>query len=110
MQFKVTALDAPGTTESTLVSYTTPFGSTDPQTTIDSGPDDPTNSTGASFTFSSSEAGSTYQYQLDADAFASCTSPKSYTGLSAGSHTFEVKATDAAGNTDATPDSHTWTI
>ena len=36
--------------------------------------------------------------------------PKSYTSLTAGSHTFYVKATDSAGNTDLTPASYTWTI
>ena len=39
-----------------------------------------------------------------------CTSPKAYTGLSAATHTFEVRATDAAGNVDPTPASRTWTV
>src|SRR5207244_8711514 len=30
--------------------------------------------------------------------------------LSAGSHTFDVRATDQAGNTDGTPASYTWTV
>src|SRR5215207_1589668 len=56
------------------------------------------------------ETGSTFQCSLDGAAFASCASPKDYTGLSEGSHTFEVKATDAAGNTDTTPASRSWTF
>ncbi len=39
-----------------------------------------------------------------------CTSPKSYTGLSTGSHTFEVWAIDNAGNADPTPASYTWMV
>ena len=36
--------------------------------------------------------------KLDAAAFVSCTSPTSYPGTSSATHTFTVKATDAAGN------------
>ena len=38
-----------------------------------------------------------------------CTSPKSYT-LAAGSHTFQVRAIDPAGNVDITPATYTWDI
>jgi hypothetical protein len=41
---------------------------------------------------------------------SSCSSPKAYSGLATGSHTYKVAATDAAGNTDATPATATWTI
>ena len=83
---------------------------TPPDTTIASGPSASTTSTSASFTFGSSESGSTFECKVDADAYGSCTSPKSYSGLSTGQHTFSVRATDAAGNTDASPATQTWTI
>src|SRR2546426_1067645 len=63
----------------------------------------------SSLSFSSSKAGSTFSGQLDSGAAAACTSPQSYSGLAAGSHTFTVTATDPAGNVSA-PASYTWTI
>jgi hypothetical protein len=81
-----------------------------PETTVDSGPSGTVNDTSASFAFSSTEPDSTFECRIDAGAFQGCTSPKSYSNLSNGSHTFEVRATDRAGNTDATPASRTWTV
>jgi peptidoglycan/xylan/chitin deacetylase (PgdA/CDA1 family) len=87
-----------------------PPDTTPPDTTIGSGPSGTVSSTSASFTFSSSESNSTFGCALDGGAFTSCTSPQAYTGLANGSHTFSVRATDAAGNVDATPATRTWTI
>lgn len=83
---------------------------TAPNTTIASGPSGTLKSTSASFGFSSSEAGSKFQCSLDGAAFTSCASPKSYTNLKNGSHTFKVRAIDQAGNTDATPAVRTWKV
>jgi acid phosphatase type 7 len=85
---------------------------TPPETTITAGPSEGSTTTqaDASFSFSSSEAKSTFSCQLDGSGFSPCTSPKTYNGLSNASHTFEVKATDAARNTDATPARRTWTV
>ncbi len=81
-----------------------------PDTTINNQPVNPSNSSSASFSFSSTETNTTFACSLDSAAYSPCTSPVNYTGLAAGSHTFAVKATDAASNTDATPASYTWTV
>jgi hypothetical protein len=87
-----------------------PSDTTPPETKIDSGPAASTTSTSASFSFSSSESGSTFECRLDGGAWASCTSPKDYAGLAVGSHAFDVRATDAAGNVDSSPATWSWTI
>ncbi len=51
-----------------------------------------------------------FQCQIDGGAFIACTSPRTYTGLIDGSHTFVVRAVDNAGNADSTPASFTWLI
>ena len=81
-----------------------------PNTIIDSGPSGSTAQTTALFTFSSTEAGSTFECQLDGGGYSSCTSPANYPGLAVGSHTFDVRATDPSGNVDASPASRSWTI
>jgi Big-like domain-containing protein/parallel beta helix pectate lyase-like protein len=88
----------------------TPTDTTPPSTTISSGPSGSTTATSATFAFASSESGSTFECKLDAGAFAACTSPKGYTGLAVGAHTFSVRAKDAAGNVDASPATAAWTV
>jgi hypothetical protein len=70
-----------------------------------------TGSTSAKFFISSSEPGSTLECAIDEEEdWSSCTSPKSYAGLTLGSHQFWVRATNAAGNADPTPATWSWTI
>jgi hypothetical protein len=83
-----------------------------PETTITSGPSGSVSGTTATFEFTSSEPGSTFQCQLLPleSAPAGCTSPKSYSGLAVGTqYTFSVWATDASGNTDGSPATLTFT-
>jgi len=87
-----------------------PPDTTAPETSIDSGPSGTVKQDSATFSFSSSEANSTFECKLDSAGFSACSSPKNYTGLAKGSHTFKVRATDAAGNTDASPASRTWKV
>jgi hypothetical protein len=80
-----------------------------PDTTITGGASGPVASTSATFTFTGSSDVIGYTCTLDGVA-APCQSPKIYTSLSQGTHTFAVQARDDAGNTDATPDTRTWTV
>ena len=77
--------------------------------TITSGPAPVAGSTSASFAYSGPEANLRYSCSLDGAAFASCASPTSYVGLGQGSHTFAVRATDAAGNT-GDPTTSAWRV
>ncbi len=108
--FRVRATDAAGNTDTSPASYTWTIDTVAPDTNITDQPDDPSNSANASFGFSSTETGSTFECRLDGGTFSACTSPQTYAGLIDGSHTFEVQATGPAGNTDPTPASYTWTI
>jgi len=108
--FQVRAVDVYNDADPTPASFNWTIDTTAPDTVIDGGPANPTNSTSASFTFHATEAGSSFACQLDSGGFSACTSGQNYTGLAVGAHTFEVKATDGAGNTDPTPASFNWTI
>jgi hypothetical protein len=81
-----------------------------PDTVITSTPPALSSSASANFSFSSSEAGSTFACGLDAGGTTSCESPKTFAGLGDGTHTFRVEAVDAAGNVDTTPAAYSWQI
>jgi uncharacterized delta-60 repeat protein len=78
------------------VDYSPPYAA------ILSGPSGSTSSTTASFEFNSNEEG-TFECKLDGpgaatSAYASCSSPKTYSGLAPGAYTFSTYAIDLAGN------------
>jgi hypothetical protein len=87
-----------------------PPDTTPPNTTITSGPVASTTATTAIFSFSASEAGSSFECRLDSGSWAACTSPKLLSGLVIGSHAFSVRATDTAGNVDPTPAIRNWMV
>lgn len=59
--------------------------------------------------FTSTEAGSTFECALDAAAPTTCTSPL-VLQPGVGAHSISVRATDAAGNSDTTPALAGWTV
>ncbi len=81
---------------------------TPPDTVINSGPSGTVNSASATFTFSSNESGASFTCVLDGVDIDGCVSPQTFNDLFNGSHTFQVTATDVAGNIDPTPATRTW--
>ena len=114
--FSVRATDAAGNVDpspaaqSWIIDPSAPPDTTPPDTTIGSGPSGTTTSTSASFSFSSTEPGSSFECKLDSGSFAACSSPKAYSGLGEGAHTFSVRATDPSGNVDPSPAAQSWTV
>ena len=104
--FDVRSTDPAGNQDVESRSWT--VDTTVPTTTITSGPANNTTADTATFVFSSNEPAATFECRLDGSAWVACSSPANYTGIAKGNHTFEVRARDGAGNTDATPASHTW--
>jgi hypothetical protein len=80
-----------------------------PSVKIDSGPKAKTKFRSAKFTFSSDDADATFECRVDSASFASCTSPLALKKLKRTKHTFEVRATDANGNTSA-PETYKWKV
>jgi hypothetical protein len=84
-----------------------------PNTTITASPSDPavTNNASFSFTGTPGERGiGGYACQLDGGAFQVCASPQTYSTLSKGTHTFQVRAIDSQGYVDPSPASYSWNI
>ena len=63
----------------------------------------------ATFGFTTTQAGVTFECKLDGASFAPCISTKTYTDITVGSHVFQVRAVDASGIASA-PVSFSWTV
>jgi hypothetical protein len=108
-KIKVRAKDLSGNVDATPDSYTWVIDLTEPDTKIDRKPTDPSGPS-VTFTFTSTEDGSTFQCHLDAEDWKTCPASYPITDLTNGSHTIYVRAIDKAGNVDSTPDHYTWTV
>lgn len=105
--FHVTASNVVG--ESATDSRAFTLDTNAPDTMLLTTPPPGTNQQTASFSFDS-EPGVTFECSVDFDPFAPCSSPYTTGTLSEGSHTFKVRAVDAAGNADPTPAAFSWLI
>jgi uncharacterized repeat protein (TIGR01451 family) len=110
--FQVRAYDSAGYRDLTPATYTTTIAQ-EPDTRLLSQPPTVSQSSTSAFTFNGVDGGAGiagFECALDNGAFSSCASPKIYTNLVAGQHSFQVRAYDSVGMRDLTPATYPWTI
>jgi|GEM_PF-2210599 len=81
-----------------------------PQTTITKKPGKKVRTRKATYRFTSSESGSTFACKVDRKKYRNCKPPLQLKQLKSGKHTFRVRATDDASNTDPTPAKHSFKV
>jgi hypothetical protein len=114
--FSVEASDGAGNQQLTPTEFdwtvdNSLLDTTPPETTIGSRPPDPSESSSASFTYTSNEPGSSFECSLDGAPFSSCPPGGiSYGGLGNGPHSFQVRARDLSDNTDQTPAGYSFEV
>lgn len=107
--FLVRAIDGRGLPDLSPATYTWTVNAGQPDATITGKPVNPTTDRTATFTFSGDATATRFECALDGSAYASCTSPKVYTNLGNGAHTFQVRARNSA-NVAGAADRYVWTI
>jgi len=111
LTISVRAIDRAGRVSETTQVLTTELSAADaPDTTISSGPANPSNDNSATFAFVGSASAVAFDCQLDDGIYTPCASPTGYSDLSKGSHTFRVRAIDSRGLADLSAAEFTWTV
>ena len=109
--FRIKAIDTNGK-ESAVSSYDWNIAVPVPTVSISANPTAIAASASANFSFSGTAFdGATiasYQCSVDSTTLAACVSPKSFTGLADGNHTFRIKAIDSAGR-ESLVSTYSWT-
>jgi hypothetical protein len=107
----VSTVDVAGNTDDTPATHAWLVDTVAPQTALGNAPAKATASRSAAFTHSGDALGGSpvtgYECRLDGGDWGAC---HDYADLTDQEHTFEVRATDAAGNVDLTPAAYTWTV
>jgi hypothetical protein len=110
--YEIRATDVDGLTDKTPASRSFTVDTAAPQTTITAGPANgsSTNDPTPTFSFTSSEAGSTFECRADSGSWINCASPHTTGQFADGAHTYEIRATDQAGNADQSPAIRSFTV
>jgi hypothetical protein len=110
LAFRAVDADELGHADLTPATRTLTIDTKAPETSIGSHPKPKTKGRRGTFTFSSSEAGSSFACSYDGKPSAPCGSSFTTPKLKPGKHRFDVLATDSAGNRDQSPASFPWKV
>jgi 6-phosphogluconolactonase (cycloisomerase 2 family) len=109
-RLQVRAIDTAGNVDATPAESNFTVDTTAPATSINAGPPTTSADNTPTFTFSANDALAGFECRLDGDPFATCSSPFTSAALADGSHRFQVRATDAVGNLEASPAESSFTV
>jgi hypothetical protein len=108
--YEVRAKDAAGNADASPARAQWSVLAGPPDTSIDASPAAATNSSDATFSFSSNKPDSTFEVSVDGAAFTAGQSPLALGGLGTGAHSFTVRATDNDDQVDASPATFHWVV
>jgi hypothetical protein len=108
--FSVKAISAGGDADDSPAEHLWSIDTVAPETTLTEAPPDEDNSTMVRFSFMSNEMNTSFECRLDAGEFTTCRSGDEFGPIGDGAHSFAVRAKDRAGNVDASPAVHTWSV
>jgi hypothetical protein len=106
----VRAVDPAGNGDDSPAEHQWSIDRVAPETTLTERPPVTDNSVVVRFSFESDEDNVTFDCAIDGGGFAPCQSGGDVGPLGDGTHSFAVRAIDRAGNIDASPAIHAWTI
>ncbi|WP_147444562.1 MULTISPECIES: Ig-like domain-containing protein [Corallococcus] len=103
------AKDAAGNSSESSTATSLSVDTLVPDTTITAGPQDRVRTTSATFQFSSTEEGATFECSLNNVEFTPCDAQISFEVFE-GANSFQVRARDRAGNVDPSPETRAWRV
>ena len=107
--FLVRAIDGRGLPDLSPATFTWSINASQPDANITGKPANPTTDRTVTFTFTGDATATRIECSLDGGAYSACTSPKVYTNVGNGDHTFLVRARNSA-NVAGAADRYTWTV
>jgi hypothetical protein len=108
--FSVRAIDSAGNGDQTPAERLWSIDTVTPDTMLLGGPPAADNSVMAQFRFKSNEMNVAFECSLDNGGYLPCASNDSFGPVGDGAHSFAVRATDRAGNADASPAIYAWSV